>query len=259
MLSLAEEKCGIYVIYGDKKEPSCYNKEKGVLPDDPVFEINQHSAEALKDRNDVDRLVSYSLNNGKLRDAMLMVAGFNLGLRIIDLVSMRFKDIYDSDWSVKDSFVFKEQKTGKLRQLFVNDALRMMCDIYIRDAKPASQNDYMFTSNSNHKSYVSGYVKCMNVSTGYRIITSVAKAVGLQCHVSTHTMRKTCAFHMCERESKYKHTSDRSVLIVQHILGHSDVRTTFRYAGFDAEEFKDSYMSLNLGINAIKTYMGGGV
>ena len=62
-----------------------------------------------------NQMIEYSLNNGKIRNAMLMICMANWGMRYSDVVRVRFGYLFDMNGQFKESFSLPngEQKTKK--------------------------------------------------------------------------------------------------------------------------------------------------
>ena len=76
----------------------------------PVESIVEHSAEPIKRIEDIDRICKYLIENERYRDHMLFVVGINFGLRISDLLRLRFSDLINKDLTFKDTFPILEKK-----------------------------------------------------------------------------------------------------------------------------------------------------
>lgn len=98
-------------------------------------------------------LVNYYLSCGKLREAMFMVCMANWGSRFGDTVRVRFCHIFDENGAFKDSFMFNEEKTGKMNIYYNNSAVRKVIAMYL-DKNPREYYDYLFVSESRNKSRI---------------------------------------------------------------------------------------------------------
>lgn len=97
-------------------------------------------------------LIAYTLNAGKLRDAMLLICMANWGMRYSDLVRVRFGNIFDSDGKFKKSFTLNngEKKTKKQVVYYNNEATETIISLYLRQPENVhkSRVDYLFVSES---------------------------------------------------------------------------------------------------------------
>lgn len=95
-------------------QPKLSREEKSDL-------VEEHAAEPIKDRETIQRIASYYLNRGELRNYTLFVVGTNVGLRISDLLKLRFQDVFNEDGTVKEEFPLKEKKTNKRRVIGLSE------------------------------------------------------------------------------------------------------------------------------------------
>ena len=105
---------------------------------------------------------------------------------------------------------------------------------------PASLSDFMFRSESNRGKNTNKPISRMSVD---RILKDVASTLNIDCHVSTHTLRKTFAYH----QMLMANNDPRKLLLLQKIFGHSSVAQTLDYIGITGEEIEEAYKELNLG------------
>lgn len=78
---------------------------------------NEHTAEPIKSIEDINRISQYLLNNQRYRDNMLFIVGINFGLRISDLLQLRFSQLINEDYSFKTTFPILEKKTKNTRKV----------------------------------------------------------------------------------------------------------------------------------------------
>nr|WP_244917169.1 tyrosine-type recombinase/integrase [Paenibacillus castaneae] len=72
----------------------------------------------------------------------------------------------------------------------------------------------------------------------WNIISAVAREVGIQDSIGTHTMRKTFGYHFYQ---KYK-----DLALLQQILGHSSQSVTMRYIGLTDDMIDQSMRNFAL-------------
>ena len=99
-------------------------------------------------------MIEYSLNNGKIRNAMLMICMANWGMRFSDVVRVRFGYLFDRNGQFKENFSLMngEQKTKKTVVYYNNDATKAIIGLFLNtpEGQKKSRLDYLFTSESNH-------------------------------------------------------------------------------------------------------------
>ena len=211
---------------------------------------DEHSAEPIKDIMDITNVSEYLIRNGRYRDNMLFIVGINFGLRVSDLLRLRFNMILDSQLNFKTTFPILEKKTSntrrtkKNRYITINDAAVDAIVLYLRHmsqtGRTVRMNDYLFKSESNNGRNED---KPMSRMTVDRILKDVARKVGLTCRVSSHTLRKTFGYHQMVMSGN----DPRKLLLLQKIFGHSTASQTLDYIGITGEEIEEAYLNLNLG------------
>lgn len=215
--------------------------------EDTAYEIaNEHTSEPIKDINDIYAISNWFTAQGRFRDNMLFIVGINFGLRVSDLLTLRFSHLIDDSFRFKTTFPILEKKTKntrkvrKNRYITINNAVVDAVTLYLENTPGTRLSDYMFRSESNHGCNVN---KPMHRNSVERILKEAASAVGLQCKVATHTLRKSFAFHQMLMSGN----DPRKLLLLQRMFGHSTSAQTLDYIGITSEEIEAAYLSLNLG------------
>lgn len=215
-----------------------------------------HAAEPIKRLEDIDRICKYLINAGRYRDYMLFVVGINFGLRASDLRELRFCNLINDNCTFKDTFPVFEKKTRntrkkkKNRYITVNMAVVEAVTMYLEHTPGVKLGDYMFTSLSNNgKNTDPAPIAVYSIE---RILKGIADELGLNIHMSTHTLRKTFCYH----QMLMSHNDARKLMLLQKMLGHATMAQTLDYIGITAEEIEDAYRELNLGSRKYN-YMNG--
>lgn len=205
----------------------------------------EHAADPIKKIEDIERMSRHLIQQGRYRDNMLFIVGINFGLRVSDLVTLRFSDLIDENFSFKTTFPVLERKTKntrkvkKNRYLTINEAVMDAVELYLKHC-PSKLDDYMFRSESN-RGINSG--KPISTFSVERLLKKAASEIGLKCHVSTHTLRKTFGYHQMIMGGN----DPRRLLLLQKMFGHSSAAQTLEYIGLTGEEIQEAYLGLNLG------------
>lgn len=164
------------------------------------------------------------------RDYLLILLGSHWGLRIGDLVRVRWKDVIG-----KDQIVVVEGKTKKRRVIYMNARVKEAVEYcYARfQLRDGWSNEQPILSNrwgdSLSVSYVNKRLKWIFVR--YRINTQ---------NRSSHTLRKTFGRRVWEMHGE----SDKALVFLSEIFSHSSTSITRKYLGITQEEISDAYLSL---------------
>ncbi|NKI16917.1 site-specific tyrosine recombinase XerD [Spongiibacter sp. KMU-166] len=203
-----------------------YQLREGRLSDDPVANVDspvqgrplpkslsESDVEALLAAPDLDDPL-------ELRDRAMLEMLYAAGLRITELVSLRFVQI-----ALSQGVVRVTGKGNKERLVPIGEEALHYLQRYLREARPAlladGESDVVFPSRRG---------RVMTRQTfWYRIKIYVTRA-GIQNTISPHTLRHAFATHLIN------HGAD--LRVVQLLLGHSDLSTTQIYTHVARERMK---------------------
>lgn len=170
-------------------------------------------------------LIRKLFNDREYKISLLIAIGSFWGLRIGDLLKLKWVDILE-----KDGFVMIENKTGKCREIKINPQLRQhIKECYIQ-IKPNSNDEAIFLSQKN--SVFS--IQRVNV-----IFKGIKSKYNLRIsNYSTHSMRKTFAREVF---SKSGTNAELALVKLSQLFNHSSVMVTRRYLGISREELLQTY------------------
>lgn len=209
--------------------------------------VKDHSADPIKSLEDIDRISKYLTSNNRWRDNMMFIVGINFGLRFSDLRVLRFSNLINDNFTFKDTFAVFEKKTRntrkrkKNRYISINNAVIEAVTLYLEHTPNVCLSDYLFKSLSNNKGKYSD--NPISVRGANQLLEGVAKALDLNIHMSTHTLRKTFCYH----QMVMSNNDSRKLLLLQKMMNHSSPAQTLDYIGITSEEIEEAYKKLNLG------------
>lgn len=188
----------------------------------------------IKKPKDLKIIYSY-LKEYNLRNFAIFVVGVNVLLRAGDLLSMKWSDVFREDLEFKDRIFITEQKTGKRREVRLNNDARSALMLYRDSLKKINLDGYIFKSRKGNGP--------LTVKSLHRIITETCKDLGIRGNYGTHTLRKTGAYFIY-----INNIAENPAIIsyLQKILNHSSQETTLRYIGIESEEIDDIFDNLRL-------------
>lgn len=207
---------------------------------------DEHAADPIKDMQDIFRISEFLISQKRYRDNMLFIVGINFGLRVSDLLVLRFSDIINTDCSFKDTFAILEKKTSntrkvkKNRYISINTAVVEAITLFLENTPGVRLSDYLFRSESNRGKNSNSPLRRESVD---RILKGIAQDLHLDMHMSTHTLRKTFGLHQMVMSGN----DPRKLLLLQKIFGHSTAAMTLEYIGITSDEIEDAYRNMNLG------------
>ena len=191
-----------------------------------------HKAADAMDWNEAMQLVNRMYEDGLYRDALLVAAGCYLGLRISDLLQLRWRDL------LSDEFALTELKTSKVRSLRVNTALRKIAVSCRKELRRPSEDAFIFVAEGK------------DVPLSRQAVDLMLKRMKVKYHIksakvfSSHTLRKTFGRRVWLQECD-KGRGDQALLLLCEVFGHSSIAITKRYLGIRQEEILSVYNSLD--------------
>ena len=177
--------------------------------------------------NEVNNLLEQpdTKKNLGLRDRALLETLYATGIRVSELINLKFTDLHEELKLVK---IFG--KGSKERLIPISAVALSWIDSYkekVRDPlilKIGKNTDFIFL-NSRGSSLTRQAV--------WQIIKHYCKMAGIQKNVTPHTLRHTFATHLLENGADLR--------VVQEILGHSDISTTQIYTNLSQKHILQVY------------------
>ena len=163
----------------------------------------------------------------KSRQLLMISIGTRLGLRVIDNLNLKWKDLMELQ--VGERFVRIEKKTNKERVLVMSTNLKEILDSVIQIIQP-NPDHFIFTSQKG-KGLEPMSIQCFNrilknVLTEYKI-----RFIG---NCSSHLLRKS--FVVGSIKKGFENGDHLSLIKVSRLIGHSNINTTLRYTNFEASQ-----------------------
>ena len=166
----------------------------------------------------------YSDENYKM--SLLIAFGCFWGLRISDLLHLKWEDVLD-----KDEFVITEGKTQKKREIKINRQLQKHIAECYEKIKPGKTGDHIFTSQKG------GVYSIQRINV---ILKDIKKRYRLNVqNFSTHSMRKTFGRAIFGRSDASN--AELALVKLSQLFNHSNTSITRRYLGISRQEMLDTY------------------
>ena len=197
--------------------------------------IKKHTTQPIEWKSAMT-LLDAMANKPKEANARLMIAiGFYVGLRIGDILQLKWSNIEGDDITIK------EQKTNKVRTMQVSKPLRRIIDstIAVMNIKP-QPSDYIFTI----QKVVRDSNKPISVTAANKRIKSTFEKYNIKvANPSSHTLRKTFALGIYDLYGR----CDDALVLLAEMLNHANTTVTRKYLGITARRIADAYTALALG------------
>lgn len=176
----------------------------------------------IRSKKEIDRM-KRALKPG--RDRLLFIVGINVALRISDLLQLKVRDVRN-----KDVLPIRETKTGKVKLIRLNNAVKRAVKVYVPE--DANDDDYLFPSRK-------GKNKPITRQQAYNIIVDAAKRAGLDAeNIGTHTMRKTFGY--------FAFKAGTPLAVLMALFNHANERITSAYIGITQDTVDSVYESVEL-------------
>ncbi|MDE5698465.1 MAG: tyrosine-type recombinase/integrase [Lachnospiraceae bacterium] len=191
------------------------------------------TTEPIRDQQKLQLFKNYYQNEKpNIRNYTMIVIGLNTALRISDILNLTYDEIYQNN-KVQEHITIKERKTGKENRILLNYEVRIALTKYRQELVKTEMyqkgNPYLFPSPKKSDSPLSR-------SQAYRMITAAADAVGIEGHISCHSLRKTFGYHA------WKQGNDPIVIMV--IFNHSSLSITKRYLCIEQDDKDNVYRNI---------------
>lgn len=181
--------------------------------------------------DDFRSLISRLERDGEYKFCLLIACGVFTGLRIGDLLRLRF-----SQFENTEILSIQEQKTKKIRRIKINSDLRELLMRVKEKMGVTDSSQYIFLNRYGTKPIDRSYVnvRLKEIMRKYDI--------AVESNVSSHMFRKTLG----NRVLRLNNYSNESVILLMEMYSHSSPAITRRYLGLRERDILDIYDSLKL-------------
>lgn len=268
MYAIKEEQQSNVIDIGNRTRQRLSQKKVQKLKTISEENIPSIKREALG-AEDVTKLLMYFVSKSRYDIVTALVFGFNTGYRAGDLLALTYDDVMQ-DGKIVSALRIVEQKTGKTRTVYLNEAVQKVL-YFLHKYTGANIEDYIFTPLKGAKMYVAylpdkdgnilptpthdkydmfgnkNRVCPMKVGTLNDGIVDAVKKLGLIGTYGSHSMRVTFA-----NEFGKNWEDDINVSVVQKALAHTNKSTTFNhYIDVNEAQMKEKWLALNIGLDVV--------
>jgi len=179
-----------------------------------------HNVQPIKDSNILKQVQDTLLNNFQAgrRNYTIFQLGKATLLRVSDVLSLEYSDIFTDNGVLRERAYITDQKTGKPNTLYLKpleDDL-LLYQQWLQDNH--IQSPWLFPSTSDTS-------KPISRKQYYKIMAKTGDLLNIN-YLGTHTMRKTGAYRVYEQ-------TNYNIGFVMNLLNHSDQKSTLSYLGLD--------------------------
>lgn len=185
--------------------------------------------EPLREYESILKIKSYLKNNP--RDFALINIGLNTALRISDILSLKWGDVYDyKNMCYKKHIEITEHKTGKKVKIFLNKVV-IEALMYLNNYSENISDNYLFLSRKGNN-------RPITRQRAYTIIKNASTELGIEGTISCHSLRKTFGYHAWKKGTP--------PALLMDIYNHSSINITKRYLGICQDDKDDVFSSITL-------------
>jgi len=193
--------------------------------------LGQRTTTTSMDWDDFKSLIGKLERDKEYKFCLLFTIGVFTGLRISDLLKLRFNQFENSE-----ILTVQEQKTQKTRRIKINPDLKEIVERIKGRMVISDTNQLIFVNRYGTKAIDKSYVnvKLKELLKQYDIV--------LEGNASSHLFRKTLG----NRVLRLNNYSNESVILLMELFGHSSPSITKKYLGIREKEIHDVYDSVRL-------------
>lgn len=175
--------------------------------------------------NEAMNLIRKLYEDGNYRISLLVALGSFWGLRISDILHLKWIQIID-----QDKLTLVEKKTGKSREIKINPQLMRHISDCHEKIRPRTMDEFIFTSQKG--SIYS--VQRINV-----ILKEIKVTYNLKIrNFSSHSLRKCFGREIFNRSGS---NAELAIVKLSHLFNHSNPAITRRYLGISQKELLETY------------------
>ena len=175
--------------------------------------------------NQAMNLIRNLYNDESYRISLLIAIGTFWGIRISDILSLKWEQVYNLD-----EFDLIEGKTKKKREIKINTQLKQHINDCHEKINPRSNDEFIFTSQKG------------SIFTVQRI-NIILKDLKIKYNLkiknfSSHSLRKSFGREIFNRSAE---NAELAIVKLSQLFNHSNPAITRRYLGTSQKELLDTY------------------
>ncbi len=186
------------------------------------------AVEPIRNKVFVKKLAYYYKSIGNMRNCIMILIGVYTGLRISDILRLKWEQVYDfQKRKVLSHIYIVEKKTKKPKIIALHKQLVRALTEFA--ATSAQEGGFLIENPQTGKA--------ISRIQAYRIIKAAAEKLDIG-KISCHSLRKTFGYHAWK--------SGVSPAVIMDIYNHSSLAVTRRYLGITQDEKNEVYLNLSV-------------
>lgn len=170
-------------------------------------------------------LIRNLYNDGNYKISLFVSFGSFWGLRISDILSLKWEQVYNLD-----EFTIVEKKTKKNRDIKINTQLKRHIEDCYQKIKPRTLGEFIFTS---QKGSVYSIQRINVILKDLKIRYNIKIK-----NFSSHSLRKGFGREIFLRSAE---NAELAIVKLSQLFNHSNPAITRRYLGISQKELLDTY------------------
>lgn len=195
---------------------------------------SHNAAEAL-DWDEAMSLINRMYEDHKYRNSLLIACGCYMGLRISDILSLKWMDICSTK-----QISLTEKKTSKQREMKINNNLQNLANNCRKMLGNPSDTAFVFAGQQYGGKYHITRQRAAQILNEIKIKYNIKSA---KCF-STHSLRKSFGRRVWNNAINSGKDGEFTLMLLKDIFNHSSIRITQRYLGIRKDEILSVYDSL---------------
>lgn len=190
------------------------------------------------------------------------IMSLNLGLRVSDMLCLKFGNIIKSINLEKNEIIFRDEigvneddgiletKTRnsrdirKNRHVSINDTVKKSILFYLENYNDITLDDFIFQNDSVNSNLEN---KAMTLHAINKSLKAFDNRSGLCLGLNSHSLRRSFSWNYYNSHGN----SHDSLLELQTILGHSSMAITMKYIGITKDMINEGYNTNNIGMKGL--------
>lgn len=194
-----------------------------------------HKAAEALDWDEAMSLIERLYDDRRYRDSLLIACGCYMGLRISDILTLKWRDICSSK-----QISLTEKKTSKQRVMKINRNLRLHADKCRNMLGNPSDTAFVFAGQQYGGRYPITRQRAAQILQEVKVTYGIKSAEIF----STHSLRKSFGRRVWDNAIASGKDAEFTLMLLKDIFHHSSVRITQRYLGIRKDEILSVYDSL---------------
>ena len=186
----------------------------------------------LKELEQINALKDYFYDRGEFRNYELIVIGLNTSLRISDILSLQWQDVYNfRTGTYRQHISVTEKKTQKTNTVAINPSIIEVLELLQKTEKQIEPEHFLFVSRK-------GENRPITRNYAFTLIKNASHTLGFEDNISCHSLRKTFGYQAWKQGVQ--------PALLMSIYNHSSYEITKRYLGISQDERDEVFLKVLL-------------